>query len=124
MNAVLRDLATLRRTRAAHTASPAELSTLDRIADYIEALDATATRRIGLSRELEVELFGSVQPIQADRAEAVTARALQVIRDQKRAAQEREHLRALATQLDEVKTGKDLRALLDELRRYARDGAA
>lgn len=41
-----------------------------------------------------------------------------------RTAQEREHLRDLARQIDETKRGKELHRLLSDLLRYARDGAA
>ena len=118
--ALLARLATYRRTRTARGATFAELTLQNDVSQHVEALDATDTRRIGLSRELEVELFGSVQPIQADRAEAVTTRALQVIRNLKRAAQEREHLHHLDVEAgDTTSTERMVRHARDELVRIS-----
>ncbi|MDO4264769.1 MAG: hypothetical protein Q4C67_11280, partial [Deinococcus sp.] len=53
---------------------------LDALHTRLDNLETAATRRIGLRRELELELFCEVLPIQSDGGEASYQRALAEIR--------------------------------------------
>jgi hypothetical protein len=89
---LLERLHTHRRTRSARNAGADELGlyveiersllTLASMHDY----QAQAVRAVGLQRELELELFGEIQPMQADGGAEVTARAVAVVKQLKEKA--------------------------------------
>ena len=56
------------------------LSMLEEMGLELDSYQTAATRRIGLNRELEMELFGQVLPLRDDAGEHAISQALQVIR--------------------------------------------
>ena len=59
------------------------LSMLEELGLELDGYQTAATRRIGLNRELEMELFGEVIPLRHDGGEYAISQALQVIRARK-----------------------------------------
>lgn len=74
----LQDAAELIRAQAAALAE--REAEVERLRERVDTLTGIANRRVGLARDLETELFGAPLPLQADSAEAVTLRALEIIR--------------------------------------------
>ena len=114
---LLARLATYRRTRAARGATEAETELLTELLEHLDSLEEASRRRAGLARELEMELFGEVIPLQPDGGESVTARAVGILRAWKR---ERQELRDLAREASRTdSTASAVRAARDELVRVA-----